>query len=291
MRGTDLERYSILATARPGEETDLRHKELLCYRTRAVEAGPMLYVSAHPVALHMASAARAREKLGKATKESQQKINRTRATLRLEQYIHTNFTTGDWFITNTYEKGCHPETLEEVRTDVRKYIARLRRCAKRAGKELKYVYVIELSDRRDTDPNAEQKWHVHMVATGVSRDDAEQLWPHGYANTKPLQDSKERFTGITKYMLKRRASWRTWEKSRNLIPPKERVTDRQPSRRRVSLIARDVRVAGKEIFEKLYPGYELIEEVDVRVSDYVPGAYIYARLRKRGSYTWRGGTM
>lgn len=291
MRGTDLERYAILATAKPGEETDLRNKELLCYRTRTVEAGPMLYVSAHPVARYMASAAKAREKLGKATKESQQKINRTRATLRLEQYIHANFGTSDWFVTNTYEDGCHPETLEEVRTDVRKYIARMRRCAKRAGKELKYVYVIELSDRRDTDPDAEQRWHVHMVVSGVSRDDAEQLWPHGYANSRGLQDSKERFTGITKYMLKRRASWRTWEKSRNLTPPKERVTDRQPSRRRVGLIARDVRVAGKEIFEKLYPGYELIEDVDVRVSDYVPGAYIYAKLRKRGSYTWRGGTM
>ena len=34
MKGVDLERYSILAVAKPDERTDLRHGELLCYRTR-----------------------------------------------------------------------------------------------------------------------------------------------------------------------------------------------------------------------------------------------------------------
>lgn len=283
--GIDLEKYAILATAKPGEETDLRHRELLCYRTRTVEAGPMLYISAHPVALCLQR--EARERLGKATRESQQHVNRKRSMLHMEQLLHANFDEGDLFLTLTYAPGELPAELEEVRRDLRRYLARLRRAAKRLGTALKYIYVIELSDRRDEDPNARQNWHIHLVLSGVGRETAEAAWPHGYGNSRRLQDSKERFTGIAKYMLKRRASWRTWEHSRNLRAPIERVTDRQPSRRRVSQIARDVRANGKEIFERIYPGWELIEDVDVRVSDYVPGAYIYARMRRLGTRVWR----
>ena len=288
MKGIDLERYSILAVAKPDERTDLRHGELLCYRTRRVIAGPMMYLYVYPVA-RRALGKRSREKLGRATREAQERVNRRRNMDRLEQYMHANFDTNDLFLTMTYDDDSMPADLSEVRRDVKNYLARLRYRAKRAGRELKYIYVIELSERRDEDPNSRERWHVHMVLSGADRDTAEDAWPYGYGNSRRLQDSKERFTGIAKYMLKRRASWRTWEKTRNLVRPVERITDRQPSRRRVAMIARDVRQAGKEIFEKLYPDWELIEDADVRVSDYVPGAYIYARMRRRGRTVWRGG--
>lgn len=279
-KGFDLEPYRILATAEPGAETDLHHDGVLRYRTRTVEAGPMLYVSAHPVALR-APGEEARRRLQGVTREAQQRVNRKRSMLRVEQLIHANFTEGDTFATLTYRDEEEPATLDEVRRDLRNCLAKLRRRAKRLGTELKYLYVIELSERSDTDPRARENWHVHLVISGVSRDTVEDCWPHGYGNTRRLQDSQERFTGIAKYMLKRRASWRTWERSRNLTEPTERVTDRALSRRRVALVARDVRAAGKEIFERIYPGYQLIEDVDVRVSDFVPGAYIYARMRRR----------
>lgn len=279
-RAFDLAAYEILATAKPDEQTDLRHGGVLAYRTRTVEAGPMLYISAHPVALYRPTD-EARARLRGVTREAQQRVNRKRSMLKLEQYLHANFSERDLFITLTYGEGEGPVGADEVRADIRRYMARLRRAARKAGRELKYIYVIELSERSDTDPNARQNWHIHLVLSGVGRETAEDLWPHGYANSRRLQDSKERFTGIAKYMLKRRASWRAWEKSRNLAPPVERVTDRRLSRRRVALIARDVRVAGREIFERLYPGWELLEDADVRVSDFVPGAYIYARMRRR----------
>ena len=46
-------------------------------------------------------------------------------------------------------------------------------------------------------------------------------------------------------------------------------------------MAAEARYAAAEIFEKVYPGYRLVEEPEVRVSDYVPGAFIYARMRRR----------
>jgi hypothetical protein len=38
---------------------------------------------------------------------------------------------------------------------------------------------------------------------------------------------------------------------------------------------------GKDILEKLYPEYRLEEVPVVKYSDFVAGAYIYARMRRR----------
>ena len=46
-------------------------------------------------------------------------------------------------------------------------------------------------------------------------------------------------------------------------------------------IAADVRENGVEIFAKLYQEYRLTELPVVRMSDFVAGAYIYARMQKR----------
>ena len=67
----------------------------------------------------------------------------------------------------------------------------------------------------------------------------------------------------------------------NLTEPVVRESDRRISRTRLAKIARDVMADGKEILEKLYPEYRLEEVPVVRYSDFVAGAYIYARMRRR----------
>ena len=57
------------------------------------------------------------------------------------------------------------------------------------------------------------------------------------------------------------------------------MSDRKISRRRAAMIARDVQYRGREILEQIYPGYRL-ESCEVKFSNFVSGAYIYARLRK-----------
>ena len=49
---------------------------------------------------------------------------------------------------------------------------------------------------------------------------------------------------------------------------------------RAALIAADVQANAREILEAIYPGYRL-ENAEVKYSDFVAGAYIYARLRRR----------
>jgi hypothetical protein len=46
-------------------------------------------------------------------------------------------------------------------------------------------------------------------------------------------------------------------------------------------IASDVRMEGRAILEKLYPGYRIMELPRVSYSDFMPGAFIYARMRRR----------
>ena len=45
-------------------------------------------------------------------------------------------------------------------------------------------------------------------------------------------------------------------------------------------IAQDAESKAKAEFEKRYPGYRLIEQPEIRYSDMMPGAYIYACMRK-----------
>ena len=72
---------------------------------------------------------------------------------------------------------------------------------------------------------------------------------------------------------------RRWARSKNLKEPEVRVSDRKVSRRRAAAIAADVQANAREILEKIYPGYRL-EQAEVKYSDFVAGAYIYARLRR-----------
>ena len=85
---------------------------------------------------------------------------------------------------------------------------------------------------------------------------------------------------LARYLNKQKQSGRWWSHSRNLKQPPKTVSERKVSRRRLSMIAADVYHDGRGILEALYPGYRLMECI-VHYSDYVSGAYIYARMRRR----------
>ena len=68
--------------------------------------------------------------------------------------------------------------------------------------------------------------------------------------------------------------------SRNLKIVQPRISDRKVSRRRLSKLAANVMSDGRDILEEIYKGYQLAE-VRVTYSDFVAGAYVYARMRRR----------
>ena len=122
------------------------------------------------------------------------------------------------------------------------------------------------------------------------RGEVERAWDLGYCNADRLQDIRsEGIARMAGYIARQegnangeRAGGKSYSCSRNIIRPEEKASDVKISRRRVSRIADDVRANAREIFEKCWPGYRLHEEPKVLTSEFVAGAYIYARLRMKG---------
>ena len=67
----------------------------------------------------------------------------------------------------------------------------------------------------------------------------------------------------------------------NLREPRVTYADHKISRRMMTQISQDMRQRGTEIMERLYPGYQVAEAPQVRLSEWVPGGYLLARLIRR----------
>ncbi|MBR1820134.1 MAG: hypothetical protein IJ769_00780 [Clostridia bacterium] len=126
-------------------------------------------------------------------------------------------------------------------------------------------------------------WHALIEGEGVTREMIDECWPHGHTKCESFITEDDGPARLARYICKEKPknpgkSW--WSHSRNLKIPTPKVSERKMSRRRLAKVAADVQHNGREIFEKLYPGYKVVELPDVRYSDFVAGAYIYARLRR-----------
>lgn len=193
-----------------------------------------------------------------------------------------------------YERLGLPWEMDRARKDVRNYLARLkRRVADRDG----FKWVVRLEEGKEPPVyGLPPKYHFHAViqAPGLTKAEAEALWPHGMADVKTFNLRDDGAARLARYLNKQKTGGRWWSHSRNLIMPRPTVSDRQISRRRMALIAADVQRDGVAILEKLYPGYKVVELPDVKYSDFMAGAFIYARLRKippRDEPKRRGGRL
>lgn len=265
-------------------------------RTKTVKAGEFVYVESYPIwdTAHRRAADEAKAKRKK-TSAAQERINRRRARLHIEQIINANFGQGDLLITCTYPDSAQPADADRAHRDIQNYMARLKRLREKKGlPALKYVYTTEYTESEKRG----LRFHHHAIINGgLTRDEAEALWSDkhagGICNSRIAQVQDEGLSGWASYITKqlhpgaardegaqKRATVRGWCRSRNLKIPKETVADKKISRRKVEKIARDVEVEGRQIFEKLYPGYHVVGEVQVFTSTIVPGAYIRVRLRR-----------
>ena len=297
----DGRRYEILYDQKDGEYSPA---EVGGIRTKTIRAGKALEVECYPLIKANLEADRERRK--RKSSKAQEHLNLMNARKKVRRMLETNFTEKDISMTLTFDYGFIdrgnenmremaeafekmdvPTDDQQARKYIKNFLARVRRMMKRMGhdpKELKYLYVIEsTAEPRDEDINAlPMRYHYHLVisAPGLSRDNLESCWPHGYANADRLQ-MRDGLEALANYITKQRRFFRRWAHSKNLKQPDIRVSDRKVSRRRAAMVAADVQAYGREIFEKLYPGYVCTNDPVVRYSDFVAGAYIYARMLKR----------
>lgn len=302
-------RYEILYDQTEGE-VDI--KAMGGVRTRTIRAGETLELEVFPL-INVSAPAREEYRRRKSS-PAQVELNRRNSEKRIRRLCEANFGTGDIVMHPTFDYGFEdysfsnpadrraefdrmglPIDESDARRKFKNFIDRVKRFVKKCGKdpkELKYLYVLEKTkEPRDEDINAlPPHFHFHAIISGMDGcltiEKLNELWGHGYTRAEPVNMRFNGLKGFTTYISKR-INGRNGRKLRwghskgNLTEPEVKVSDRRISRTRLAKIARDVMSDGKEILEKLYPEYRLEEVPVVKYSDFVAGAYIYARMRRR----------
>ena len=310
----DAAKYEILAAAYSSGEaregTRVNSNSVGGYRTKTVRAGDFLYISCYPLIGYNANREqkkRLEEFKAERLKNSKLRLkytryNNSRRMTELEQLVHANMEPGDLHITCTYAMQDYRErknlvfrTRDDAKRDSYNFLRRVKYFLKKMGCDTSKfrwicVTVTKRSLRESANPRPDVHHH-HILVHGIPaefRNDVENLWKLGFCNTTRIQDSENGFAALAAYVARQESSFngenggeRSYTTSRNIIRPKITTADHKISRRRAARIAADVQNSGKEIFEKLFPGFRLVEDAPrAIVSDYVTGTYIRAKLRR-----------
>lgn len=306
MKPRDTSEYEILYDLPKGEYAAA---EIGGIRTRTFRAGDVIEVECFPLTRISAEgerACRARKK----QRACQEALNRRNAEKRMRRYIDANFTGEDWVLTLTWDYGQIdrftmsaadadrlfmesglPLTEEDAKKALNNFYRRAKGRMRRMGEnpaDLKHLYVQEITQPK---VGGFEHYHFHLVlhAPGLSDMDLKALWPHGFARADRFSARDEGAARLASYLTKQHTTeavdrdgkrMRRWGHSKNLIMPEDTVSDRKISRRRAAKIAEAVERDGCAIFEQCYPGYRCVATPTVRYSQYVPGAYIFARMRR-----------
>lgn len=209
------------------------------------------------------------------TKEIQKRLNQKNAEKKLTRIANLNFTKMDLALHLTYRDDAMPASIEEAERIMDNFIKRLRRLYKKLGIELRYIRSIERGAKNG-------RIHHHLMLTGgADRDELEELWGNGYANSKRLQFDDKGITDLAHYMVKDRVTYKRWSGSRNLVKPEPEVRDNQFTMGDIEDII-DL-IETKNIwgyFEALYPGYELVDASYIK-NDVNLKYYIHFAMRRK----------
>lgn len=193
-------------------------------------------------------------------KAKQNDLNDNRSKRYCKLLAETNFDMGDILVHPTYSDACLPDSFEGAQKAMANYIRRLKRLAKKKGKELKYIYVTELG-------RVHGRLHHHAILNadcGLTREEIEAAWGNGFCNTVINRDTKEALDYFTKAERIYKGK-RLYTASRNLTKPTVTSSDTKVSRKQLQRLTLASTEEIKTYFEKLNPDYYV-----ERVYRYVP---------------------
>lgn len=272
-----LRRYAVLCDRLPDGDAlaELERMRGVYYRTKSYRSGSLLEIEAYPLLPHPR---REQVRRLQPSREAQQRLNQRNAEKKLIRLVEANFGASDFYFTGTIE-GPDLPNWESMQRLVRAFIRRWNRARIKAGLEPgKYIYVLE--GHEDGDRRKRLHWHG-LLEGGLDRMAIKALWDKGRSRCDELDTSgPDGLIPLSKYLLKNPQGKRRWAASRNLKKPAVSWADRKINARAARRIA-DERAASSAALEKLYPGHEVLD-VEVRTNPYVPGCYIYARMRRKG---------
>lgn len=270
---------------------------VLRQRTRAVYAGPMLDVDTFPVWDTATARAAKTEAQSERHGEALRRLNARNARRRLIWIVNANFGAGDLILTLEYAHGKQPEDDAQAARDIRNFLQRVKYRRKKLGlPPIRYIYITERTESKQYGV----RYHHHIIMSGdIGRDEAERIWTKkhgGIANARIAQPTEKHLTGFARYLTldkrnrtmeedgknpQRKAMRRGWNSSLGLKMPKARESDKKISIRKAQRVAEAMGDfdRARDILEKLYPGYTLLE-VSAKKSAWTAGVYIRAQLRK-----------
>lgn len=171
-----------------------------------------------------------REKRKKASPEDIKRQNKWKRERDLRRLIKWNFGKYDYWMTITYRKGDRP-AWEQMKKDVTDLIKKVRKRYRKLGKELKYIYRLQIGKRGGP--------HVHILVNRIQTENTgtdmifTELWTKGHINIRSVNDTGG-FADLAEYIAKPLEEWepegvKRYHPSRNLIrkEPKQKVINRR----------------------------------------------------------------
>lgn len=253
-------------------------------RVKTYRVGNSVEVEIYPfwdTKCRQARAARQQE-----SRPAQKNLNDRWARRNAQRIILANFGAKDTFTTLTYDNV--PPSFQEAKKELGRYLNRVEYHAKKAGVSLKCFVVTEVGENGHI--------HHHMFSNVKDRDMLENLWKAGgRTQSRRIVADDYGIAGLAIYTAKARKAdveagrvrgeHRYTRRGKLKPPPQPTVSDTKLSRRQAGEMARDIETLREMLEKKLYPGCRirnLEEDVEVYFSEYVSGAYIYARLYTSG---------
>lgn len=182
----------------------------------------------------------------------QNELNDNRAIRYCRLLVETNFQVGDIRVHPTYDDKTLPASFEDAQKVMGNYVRKLKRMAKKKGKELKYVYVTEFG-------SVHGRLHHHLLVnagSGLTREELEEAWGRGYCSTDIIRDCKEAAGYLTKSKRQYKGK-HIYSASRNLTKPTVTTSDTKFSKKKLRELTSSTNAEIKAYFENLHPGYNV----------------------------------
>lgn len=259
---------------------NLRDKQIGKYRKKTIKSGPILEVEIYP---RGANKEGKRGKRNLKSRKVQANLNNKNAVKYLIRLLNANFTDEDITLTLTYANERLPANPEQAKKDVENYLRRIKRSMKKEqpDEKLKYVYVTEYEYDEE---KGKKRIHHHVVMNFRNKSIAKEKWnARGRVRAENLEPNNFGLEGLARYLAKDKKDkkddgTKSYTPSRNLNKPTMTIADSKVTRRRVEKLATG-ELEAQEYFETMYKGYQF-NDMEVKYSDFVNGAYLYIRMKR-----------
>lgn len=170
------------------------------------------------------------------TPEEMKKNNQRNAQRKLRQLINANFQDDDYHLIYRYFKQTRPGSWKEAVEEMRRYWRRMQYEAKKEGITLRYIWEIEIGGRGAIHfhvivNKADISFFTKQWKRQVTGEDGKKTWVKlGTIFCVPLWTDGQ-YRDLAKYIVKqtsktfREMGGKRWNRSRNLIKPKETVKE------------------------------------------------------------------